>query len=161
MINCLKSYSIDNGLYGRRLLLAAVFFVDWNTSVVPISHQWQWNTLQWRRNERDGVSNHQPHDCLLNRLFRRTWKKTSKLRVTGFCEGNSPVTGEFPSQRTSNAENISISWPHRSTLDLYTDHSKQLNTTVCLIMGCIQCQQFHRLSKCQNTDVHNSAYCGI
>ena len=30
--------------------------------------------------------------------------KTSKLRVTGLCEGNSPVTGEFPSQRVSNAE---------------------------------------------------------
>ena len=28
-------------------------------------------TLQWRNNERDGVSDHQPHDCLLNRLFRR------------------------------------------------------------------------------------------
>ena len=27
-------------------------------------------SLQWRHNERDGVSNHQPHDCLLNRLFK-------------------------------------------------------------------------------------------
>ena len=26
-------------------------------------------------------------------------KKTSKLRVTGLCDGNSPVTGEFPAQR--------------------------------------------------------------
>ena len=48
--------------------------------------------LQWRHNEHDGVSNHQPHDFLLNRLFRRRWEKTSKLCVTGFCEGNSPVT---------------------------------------------------------------------
>ena len=31
-------------------------------------------------------------------------KKTPKLRVTGFCAGNSPVTGEFPAQRASNAE---------------------------------------------------------
>ena len=31
----------------------------------------------------------QPHDCLLNRLFRRKSKKTSKLRVTGLCVGNS------------------------------------------------------------------------
>ena len=44
----------------------------------------------------DGVSNHQPHDCLLNRLGMRKSKKTSKLRVTGLCEGNSPVTGKFP-----------------------------------------------------------------
>ena len=49
-------------------------------------------TLQWRHNGRDGVLNHQPHDCLLNRLFRRRSKKTSKLRVTGLCAGNSPVT---------------------------------------------------------------------
>ena len=48
-------------------------------------------TLQWRHNERDGVSNHQGLDCLLNRLFRCRSKKTSKLRVTGLCEGNSPV----------------------------------------------------------------------
>ena len=64
--------------------------------------------LQWRHNERDGVSNHQPHDCLLNRLFRRRSKKTSKLWVTGLCEANSPVTGDFPAQTASNAENVSI-----------------------------------------------------
>ena len=38
--------------------------------------------------------------------------KKSKLRVTGLCEGNSPVTGEFPAQRASNAENASIWWRH-------------------------------------------------
>ena len=47
-------------------------------------------SLHWRHNERDSVSNHQPHDCLLNRLFRRRSKKTSKLRVTGLCVGKSP-----------------------------------------------------------------------
>ena len=40
-------------------------------------------TLRWRHNGRDSVPNHQPHDCLLNRLFRRRSKKTSKRRVTG------------------------------------------------------------------------------
>ena len=39
-------------------------------------------------------------------------KKTSKLRVTGLCEGNSPVTGELSAQRASNAENVSIWWRH-------------------------------------------------
>ena len=38
-------------------------------------------TLQWRHNGRDDVSNHQPHNCLLNRLFRCRSKKTPKLRV--------------------------------------------------------------------------------
>ena len=48
--------------------------------------------LHWHHNQRDSVSNHRCLDCLLNRLFRRRSKKTSKLRVTGLCEGNSPVT---------------------------------------------------------------------
>ena len=68
--------------------------------------------LRWRHNEHDSVSNHQPHDCLLNRLFRGRSKKTSKLHVTGFCAGNSPGTGEFPAQMASNAENVSIWWRH-------------------------------------------------
>ena len=46
--------------------------------------------LRWRQNGRDSVSNHQPHDCLFNRLFRSRSKKASKLRVTGLCAGNSP-----------------------------------------------------------------------
>ena len=53
-------------------------------------------TLQWRHNGPHGVSSHQPHHCLLNRVFRRRSKKTSKRRVTGLCVGNSPLTGEFP-----------------------------------------------------------------
>ena len=68
--------------------------------------------LHWRHNGRDGVSNHQPHDCLLNRSFRRRSKKTSNLRVTGLCAGNSPGTGEFPAQMASYAENVSIWWNH-------------------------------------------------
>ena len=72
--------------------------------------QFKWSNiaLQWRPNECNGVSNHQPLDCLLNRLLRRNVKKTSKLRVTGLCLGNSPVTGESPAQRASNAENVSF-----------------------------------------------------
>ena len=54
------------------------------------------------------VSNHQPHDCLINCLFRRRSMKTSKLRVTGLFAGNSPVTDEFPAQMVVNAENVSI-----------------------------------------------------
>ena len=47
-------------------------------------------SLRWRHNDHTGVSNHQPHGRLLNRFFRRRSKKTSKLRVTGLCAGNSP-----------------------------------------------------------------------
>ena len=72
----------------------------------------QWHPLRWRHNGPDSVSNHQPHHCLLNCLFRHRSKKTSKLRVTGLCAGNSPGTGEFPAQMASNAENVSIWWRH-------------------------------------------------
>ena len=77
-----------------------------------ITFMTQHMSLLWRHNECDDVSNNQPHDCLLNRSFRCRSKKTSKLRVTGLCAGNSPVTGEFPAQMARNAENISIWW-HR------------------------------------------------
>ena len=50
-----------------------------------------WLSLRWRHNEGDIVSNHQPRDCLLNRLFR---------------------TGEFPALMASNAKNVSIRWRH-------------------------------------------------
>ena len=71
-----------------------------------------WGTLHWRHNGRHGVSNHQPHHCLLNRLFGRRSKTISKLRVTGLCAGNPPGTGEFPAQMASKAENVSIWWRH-------------------------------------------------
>ena len=47
--------------------------------------------LLWRHNGRDGVSNHQHHECLLNRSSRHSSKKTSKLRVTGVCAETSPA----------------------------------------------------------------------
>ena len=72
--------------------------------------------LRWRHNEHDSVSNQQPLNCLLNRLFRRRSKKTPKLRVTGLCAGNSPGTGEFSTQMASNAENVSIWWRHHDIL---------------------------------------------
>ena len=39
-------------------------------------------------------------------------RKHTKLRLTGLAEENSPVTGEFPAQMASNAENVSIWWRH-------------------------------------------------
>ena len=74
-----------------------VSFVS-STSDKILSQSLYHSTLQWRHNERDGVSNHRPHDCLLTRLFRRRLKETTKPCVTGLCGGNSPVTDEFPAQ---------------------------------------------------------------
>ena len=68
-------------------------------------------TLRWRHNGRDRVSHHQPHDCLLNHLFRHRSKKTSKLRVTGLCAGNSPgpVNGQL---RGKCFHLMTSSWTH-------------------------------------------------
>ena len=64
-------------------------------------------TLQWRHNGHDGISIHQPHNYLLNCLFR-------KHQITGPYAGNSPVTGEFPAQMATNAKNVSIWWRHHA-----------------------------------------------
>ena len=112
------------------------------------------HALQWRDNGRDGVSNNQPHVCLLNRLFRRRSKKTSKLCVTGLCEGNSPLTGEFPAQKASNAENISVWWRHHYYMNIMSTwwsrvgllwlavYKANLNRSVI----------FPRFPNCQNLD---------
>ena len=73
----------------------------------------------WRHNGHSGVLNHQPHHCLLSRVFRRRSKKTSTLRVTCLCAGNSPVAGEPPAQMASNAENVSIWWRHHVIRDAF------------------------------------------
>ena len=58
-------------------------------------------------------------------------KKTSKLRVIGLSAGNSPVTGEFPVQKTSYAENASIWWRHHGTCLLLSTHWGRV-THICV-----------------------------
>ena len=72
-----------------RPLPSLIFVVRHNNIVVSC-------TLQWPHNECDGVSNHRRLDCLLDRLFRCKSKKTSKLRATGFCQGNSRWPANSP-----------------------------------------------------------------
>ena len=128
-------------------------------------------SLQWRHNERDGVSNHQPHDCLLNRLFRHRSMKTSKLRVTGLCEGNSPVTGEFPAQRARNTENVTIWWRHhvfvQTTRKASQVHLQEVDVSTHLvslnrngfILDPVLCYKFVSLSTdhLKNRHIHKSA----
>ena len=103
-------------------------------------------SLQWRH----CISNHQLHDCLLNHVFRHRSKKTSKFRVTGLCEGNSLVTGEFPAQMASNAENISIWWSHYVLSFLhywhYLNHPSQsaCNIDVSCFPRCYPEQPFEK-----------------
>ena len=48
--------------------------------------------LQWRHNEHNGVLNHQPHHCLLNRLFRQLKENIKAPR-------HWPLCGEFTGDR--------------------------------------------------------------
>ena len=68
-------------------------------------------SLQWRHDGRESVSNHQPHDCLLNRLFRYRSKKTSKFSITGLCAGNSPASIWWRHHGDLGCENVV--WPHQ------------------------------------------------
>ena len=97
----------------KRLIL------QWGCVIISVFSGITWYQLNscllqrhWRHNERYCVPNGRRHDCLLNRLFRRRSKKTLKLRVTGLCEGNSQVTGEFPAQKDSDSGHVSIWWRH-------------------------------------------------
>ena len=86
-------------------------------------------TLQWRHNEHNGVLFAQP-------FIQARPKKTSTLHVIGLCEGNSPVNGEFPAQRASNAENVSIWWRHRGVRSTCTKSHKTPKTyTMSIING--------------------------
>ena len=113
---CPDEYS--NSLYPSDAIWRRCFWSTWFTcnDLLPDGTQ-AIIPSQWRLYERDGVSNHQRHDCLLNGLFRRRSKKTSKLRVIGLWAGNSPVTGEFPAQMASNEENVSIWWRHHDCVN--------------------------------------------
>ena len=50
--------------------------------------------------------------------------------LTVLCEGNPPVTGEFPSQWDSNADNASIRWRHhvQSTDAVFLPHELTTET---------------------------------
>ena len=80
--------------------------------------------------------------------------KKSKLRVTGLCAGNSPVTGEFPAQRASNVENVSIWWRHHDIggsqcqrTDLLTKISQTCIGIRTWISNCIHIKHWGVISR--------------
>ena len=74
-------------------------------------------------------------------IFRHRSKKTSKLRVTGLCEVNSLVTGEFPTQRASNTENVSIWWRHHD----YRHRHCHIAVVIAIVMQLSWLWYFHYL----------------
>ena len=122
LIKSTKLYGVSNNGAER-----TTHVTQWICSIFPMRTQFELcgvcfvmiRKLEWRHNERDGGSNHRCLDFSLSCLFRRRSKKSSKLFVSVLCEGNLPVTGGFPSQRASNAENYSIWWRHHDTGQFY------------------------------------------
>ena len=73
--------------------LSAVLHVMEPRLDLLVPHYVPWKSLQWHHNERNGVSNHQPRDCLLDCLFKAQIKEIIKaLR-------HWPLWGEFTGDR--------------------------------------------------------------
>ena len=99
------------------------------------------NSLQWRHN--GTIASQITSLTIIYSAFYSgaDQKKTSKLRVTGLCAGNSPMTDEFPAWMASNAENVSVWWRHHfPSLDAacrqFWDNSK-INSTSDVIITII------------------------
>ena len=75
-------------------------------------HEGWKHSLQWRHNERDGVSNHQRLDCLLTCFIQAQNKENLKAPRHWPLWGEFTGTGEFTAQKASSAENVSIWWRH-------------------------------------------------
>ena len=87
------------------------------------------NTLRWRQNRRDGVSIHQPHCCLLNRLlWRRSKEKPQSSASLAFVWGihRRPV-------------NSPHKWPVTRNMfpfnDVIMNNKTKRNKAVCIFYG--------------------------
>ena len=111
-IHLFATYSLSHPVQSLTLFSyiqsEVTFYVAW-ASVYQSSMCWMaWNhrwhkkpprkyiSLQWRHNERDGVSNHQPHDYLLSLLFRHISKELAFMWAVS-APHKGPVTRKmFP-----------------------------------------------------------------
>ena len=93
---------------------------------------WDYSSLQWRYNERDGVSNHKPRNCLLTQVFIQARLKEN---IKALCHW--PLCGEVSRWRwisrtkVSDAENVSIWWRHH----VKWDRRQSLRPTIAPLYG--------------------------
>ena len=66
-------------------LCSDVTWASWRFSFLGM--RWIVQLLQWRHNGRDGVSNHQPPDCLLNRYSGADQRKHQSTASLAFVRG--------------------------------------------------------------------------
>ena len=82
---------------------------------------WPHSALQWRHNERDGVSYRRRLYCLRSGLFQAQIKESTK------SPRHWPLCGEFtgvrwiPRPKDNNAENASIWWRHHEAWRVHSD----------------------------------------
>ena len=74
------------------------------------------------------LSNHQRLECLLNRLFRRSSKKTSTFCIISICEGNPPVTDIYIKNRRPVVSHA------RHSSQKMTDHRQSIPLTFVLLL---------------------------
>ena len=124
------------------LLAEFIYIIECNfTATRAIIRQLRGISLQRRHNDHHCVSNHQPYGCLLNRLFRRRSKKTSKLRVTGLCAGNSPGPVNSPhkgpvTRKMFPFDDVIMMRKISHELVKNDSHSRtQCNQTLCIFHG--------------------------
>ena len=122
--------------------------------VVSVHHNTT-TILQWRHDERDGVS---PASRLFIQLFIHTQIKIKipKLRVTGLFDGNSPETSE---QKATNAENVSIWWRHHAGNTAgYSNPGHAAGVSLDYITGINE--HLHVMLGTQATQLHAAALSG-
>ena len=76
----------------------------WLIVNLTLRNKFEWNPLQWRHSGHDGISNHQPHDCLLNRLFKTQIKENIK------APSYWPLYGEFTGDRLNSPHKWPVAW---------------------------------------------------
>ena len=105
----------------------------WNPSIWYLKVRQRWegqaecmvssslHRKKWRHDERDGVSNPQPHDCLLNRLLRRQSLDKSLTFVRGIHRW--PVNSRTKGQQCGKCFHLmTSSWPKVITVTSHAYH---------------------------------------
>ena len=80
------------------VILQQLFGLTWRQFILMVSH-YNDVIMGWMASQ---ITNFTVDHSTV--LFRSRSQKTSKPRLTGLCARNSPVTGEFPARKASNAE---------------------------------------------------------
>ena len=112
-----------------------VFIVLWLKETSPFVHV-AVCTLQWRHNERHWVSNHRHFDCILIACSGADQRIHQHSALLAF------VTGEFPAQKASNAENVSIWWRHQAQLEwrkfyVFCISGKRMPNSGCALLNIL------------------------